>query len=129
MRGARTEPYFQTDFSFTHELHVSKTNEARRLVFEANIFNLLNQRAAVGYNEIAVAGSGLISPTRAVRFPGDPGVDWGKVMNGYNYVDALNVGGTFAGAQKTPQVLASRYGMPQVFQGARNMRLALRFTF
>jgi len=25
--------------------------------------------------------------------------------------------------------LASRYGLPQVFQMARNIRLALRFTF
>ena len=129
VRGARTEPYYQTDFSFQHTVHVSKSSEARTLQFEANIFNVLNQRAAVGYNEIAVAGSGLISPTRATRFAGDPGVDWGKVMNGYNYVDALNVANTFAGAQKTPPTLASRYGLPQVFQGARNMRLALRFTF
>jgi len=32
----------------------------------------------------------LVSPTRASRFPGDPGVDWGKVMSPYNYIDALN---------------------------------------
>jgi hypothetical protein len=126
--GARTEPFFQTDFNFVHQVHVSKTNEARRIVFEANIFNLLNQHAAVGFNQIAVAGSGLISPSRAKRFTGDPGTDWGKVMNGYNYVDGVNGNNTFAGVQ-APLTLASRYGLPQVFQGARNMRLALRFTF
>jgi hypothetical protein len=70
----------------------------------------------------------LINPTRAPRFSGDPGVDWGKVMNGYNYMDALNGTGSFAGVQ-APLTLASRYGLPQVFQGARNMRLAVRFTF
>lgn len=126
--GARTEPYFQTDFNFSHQIHLSKTNEARRLVFEASIFNVLNQHAAVGYQEIAVAGSGLVSPTRASRFSGDPQVDWGKVMNSYNYVDGVNGNNTFAGVQ-APLTLASRYGLPQVFQGARNMRLALRFTF
>ena len=89
---------------------------------------MLNQHAAVGYQEIAVAGSGLVSPTRASRFSGDPQVDWGKVMNSYNYVDGVNGNNTFAGVQ-APLTLASRYGLPQVFQGARNMRLALRFTF
>jgi hypothetical protein len=49
-------------------------------------------------------------------------------MNSYNYVDGVNGNNTFAGVQ-APLTLASRYGLPQVFQGARNMRLALRFTF
>ncbi len=49
-------------------------------------------------------------------------------MNGFNYVDALNGKGAFAGVQ-TPLTMASRYGMPQVFQGARNVRLQMRFTF
>jgi hypothetical protein len=70
----------------------------------------------------------LVSPTRASRFPGDPGVDWNKVMSGYNYMDALNGNGSFAGVQN-PLVLARRYGMPSLFQQARNIRLALRFTF
>lgn len=71
--------------------------------------------------------SQLISPSRAKRFADDPGVDWGKILNGYNYVDALNGKGAFAGS--TPLTLASRYGMSQVFQGARVIRLAVRFTF
>jgi hypothetical protein len=70
-------------------------------------------------------------------------------MSGYNYVDALNGTGAFAGTVpntctinlttcltgttqtviQAPLTLASRYGMPQVFQGARNMRLAIRFVF
>ena len=49
-------------------------------------------------------------------------------MNGYNYIDALNGKGAFAGVQ-TPLTLASRYGMPNLFQTARNLRLAVRFTF
>ena len=49
-------------------------------------------------------------------------------MNGFNYMDALNGTGAFAGVQ-TKLTLASRYGMPQGFQNARNIRLALRFIF
>jgi hypothetical protein len=117
--GSRSDPYFQTDFNFTHQIHVSKTNEARRLVFEANIFNVLNQRAAVGYYQFAIP-TNLISPSRATRFAGDPGIDWAKVMNGYDYIAEMN-------AEKL--TFASRYGMPQIFQQARNMRLTVRFTF
>lgn len=117
--GARTEPYFQTDFSFTHTLHVSKTNESRTLQFEANIFNLLNQRAAVAYYQFAIPTS-FLAPSRASRFTGDPKFDWGKLMNGYDYIAELNT---------ESKTMASRYGMPQVFQPARNMRLAIRFTF
>ena len=49
-------------------------------------------------------------------------------MNGYNYIDALNATGAFAGVQ-SKLTLASRYGLPQGWQFARNIRLALRFTF
>ena len=49
-------------------------------------------------------------------------------MNGFNFVDALNGTATFAGVQ-SPRTLASRYGMATVFQGARNMQLAIRFIF
>ena len=49
-------------------------------------------------------------------------------MNGYNYMDALNGTGSFAGVQ-SKLTLASRYGQPVVFQTARSIRLAVRFTF
>ena len=101
--------------------------ESQRLAFEANIINIFNQRAVEGVYEFAIPTS-LINPTRAPRFAGDPGTDWGKVMNGYNYIDALNGKGAFAGVQ-SPLTLANRYGMPSLFQQARNIRLAVRFTF
>jgi outer membrane receptor protein involved in Fe transport len=130
--GARTDPLIQTDLNIRHEISM-KGHESMKLSIEAQAANLFNQRAKVGYNEINLGiSSQLISPVRASRFSGDPQVDWGKVMNGYNYMDALNSAGAFAGAlSSTPSglTLASRYGLPQVFQGARNMRLALRFTF
>lgn len=147
VKNARSDAYFQTDFNLSHQIKVSKTNEARRLVFEASIFNLFNQRSAVGYYQFAIP-TNLIIPSRTRAFPTDPGTDWLKVMSGYNYVDALNATGAFAGTVpntctvspscptgttqtkiQAPLTLASRYGLPQVFQGARNMRLAIRFTF
>jgi hypothetical protein len=50
-------------------------------------------------------------------------------MTSYNYQDALNGSGTFGGGVQAPLTLASRYGLPVLFQQARNMRLAIRFTF
>ena len=97
--------------------------------------DLFNQRAVESVYEFAIP-TNLISPARASRFSGDPQVDWGRVMNGYNYMDALNATGAFAGnlpgtstAIQPKLTLASRYGMPNLFQTARNIRLAVRFTF
>ena len=128
-RNARTPPYYQTDFSLRHEMPVSKDHENMRLAFEGNVINLFNQRSPVAYTEGPVGASAqLINPTRPARFSGDPGTDWAKVMTAYSYVDALNGKGAFAGVQ-SPLTLASRYGLPSVFQGARNIRLSLRFIF
>jgi hypothetical protein len=130
VKGARTDNFIQSDVTIRHELAV---REGMRLAFEMNVTNLFNHRAAVGFNEIGVGSTAqLISPTRAARFSGDPGVDWVKVMTGYSYVDALNSKGAFAGSlTSTPGglTLASRYGLPQVYQDARTVRLAMRFTF
>jgi len=49
------------------------------------------------------------------------------VVNGYNYMDAPNGKGAFAG-KRAPFILASRYGRPQQHQNARGLRLLLRFT-
>jgi hypothetical protein len=124
----RTPSYFQTDFTLRQEIKVSQTHESYRLVLEGNIYNLFNQHSAVSYYEFVVPGQGQIFPSRASRFSGDPQIDWGKVMNGYNFVDALNGAGAFAGVQ-AKQTLAARYGMPQVFQTARQIRLTARFVF
>jgi len=125
-QGARSDPFVQTDIFIRHEFAVG---EGKRVSFEANIANLFNQRAAMAFNEVVLGSTAQkLSPSRTSRFAGDPGVDWGKLMNGYNYVDALNATGAFAGVS-SPLTLAARYGLPQVFQQARNMRLAVRFTF
>jgi hypothetical protein len=125
--NARGEPFFQTDLSIRHSIHVSKDREDYKLVFEANGVNLLNQHAATSYYEY-VHPSNHINPSRPARFAGDPQIDWGKLMNAYNYMDALNGAGTFAGVQ-TPVPLASRYGLPWTFQIARQFRFAVRFVF
>ena len=132
IHGARTPAYLQTDFLLTHEFGVSKSHENLRLKLEGNVYNLLNQRSAVAYDENANGSGGqLISPVRASRFSGDPQVDWNLIMRSYNYVDALNHTAAFASPVETgtPMTLKSRYGMANVFQTARQFRLAVRFIF
>ncbi|HEY2014272.1 MAG TPA: TonB-dependent receptor [Bryobacteraceae bacterium] len=124
VKDARTDPLIQTDFNLRHEIPIQ---ERYRLAFEATFLNLFNQRATESVYQFMIP-TNLVSPTRASRFPGDPQVDWGKVMNGYNYIDALNGTGAFANVQ-SKLTLANRYGMPNLWQQARNLRLALRFTF
>jgi outer membrane receptor protein involved in Fe transport len=126
VNDARTPPYIQSDIAVHHEFRVSKEHENRRLGLEINIQNLFNQHAPTGYYEFAIPAND-ISPTRPARFSGDPQVDYAKVMKGYNYMDALNGAGAFTGEDK--MTLASRYGLPVLYQTTRNMRLALRFTF
>jgi hypothetical protein len=126
-RNARTDPFIQTDLSVKHEIAVSKTHESMRLTIEAQAMNLLNQRAGLAFYQFATPTNAL-TPSRAPRFAGDPGYDFGKLMNGFNYVDALNGAGAFSGVQ-APLTVASRYGLPQLFQGARSMRLQVRLTF
>jgi hypothetical protein len=124
VKDARTDPLVQTDVNFVHQISVQ---ERYRLRFEATFQNIFNQRATTAVREQILA-TNLVSPTRASRFAGDPGVDWGKVMNGYNYMDALNGTGAFSGVQN-PLTLSRLYGQPYLFQAARNIRLAVRFTF
>ena len=125
VNDARTDPLIQTDFNLRHEIVVK---ENARIAFEATFINLFNQRAVESVYEFMINTNQLISPTRPSRFSGDPQVDWGKMMNGYNYIDAMNGAGAFAGVQ-SKSTFANRYGMPNLWQTARNLRLAVRFTF
>jgi hypothetical protein len=132
INGARTPAYLQTDLAIMQEFGLSKSHENLRLRLEGNVSNLLNQRSAVGFNENANASSSqLISPVRASRFSGDPQVDWNRIMTSYSYLDALNHTGAFASPVETgaPMTLANRYGMANIFQTARQLRLAIRFIF
>src|SRR5207244_7945138 len=108
----RTDVYTQTYIHNRHKIRVNKKNENLKLVIEGNGYNLFNQHAATSIYEFAIP-TNLINPSRPSRFSGDPQTDWAKVMNGYNYVDALNGTGAFGGAAaRVPLPLASRYGLP-----------------
>ncbi|MEO8594396.1 MAG: hypothetical protein ABI759_13850 [Candidatus Solibacter sp.] len=132
VNGARSDPYFQTDISIHHEVPV---HEGMRMEFELNVLNALNHRSVLGVAS-SILATGSVSPRRASRFTDDPLLDWGKLMNGFNYIDAANATGAFAGvvpgtttAIQSKLVLNNQYGMPNSFQAGRNVRIAMRFVF
>jgi hypothetical protein len=133
-QGKRTPWLMSTDLSLAHEFHVSKSNENLKLQFRADVFNILNQHAALAlYNSPLAAG---------VTTPEAGGIGWDylSMMTNFDYMSLMNNKTTgvnskgqvvYAGpnVNGAPNTLASRYGQPIIFQNARNMRLQMRFIF
>jgi hypothetical protein len=114
--GRRTPAYLQTDLNLSHYLPISKDHENRKIGAEINVYNALNQHAITSYYETPVGNGGYIAP------PGNNGTTWdyAKMMNGYDYVGTTNSEGLW---------LATRYGQPNQFQLARQVRLKVAYTF
>ncbi len=124
----RTPAFTQTDFNFSHELKVSKTNEAMRLVFNANIINLFNQHAVMALLDTPFASTQISTP----RIGGGPtgATDWHAMTDkGYDYVATANLSNVATGGSVYGRTLSNLYGKPNLFQGARTMRLQIKFTF
>jgi len=116
VHGARTPMYFNTDFSFKHEFKVSKNNEGMRLGLELDILNLLNQHSALAITPTPLAGGATVTIAGANA----SGVDWKSLLTGWDYTGVSNAAGkTFNNA----------YGLPNLFQASRNMRLMVMFKF
>jgi hypothetical protein len=119
-KNARMPFYTQTDFSLNHSFHVSKTHEQMRLGLEFNAQNILNQHAVLSVNPNPFGrGNEWLGFTLP---PGGAfGTDVNKFLTGYDTAaEATAQGGMVAN---------SRYGLPFLFQGSRNLRLGIRFTF
>jgi hypothetical protein len=116
----RTPMFTQSDFSFVHEFQVSKTNEAMRLGFEANVINLFNQRSALNIASILYAGYSL-TPTAGIAPGAD--IDYNSLMKGFNWQAQSN------DVAANTTILNSEYGQPDLFQTGRSMRFKVKFTF
>jgi hypothetical protein len=117
--GRRTPAYLQTDANLTHYIHVSKEHENRRLGAEVNFSNLLGQHSVVGYNQVP-----LTAATYASTSSNPIGIDWNTMMSGWDYVGVSN------NDPKTGnKIVSSTYGMPNLFQSGRQIRLKVAFTF
>jgi hypothetical protein len=153
-KGKRTPWLTQSDLSVTHELKVSKSNEALRLGVTLNVFNVFNQRAPITLYNSPIVVNTYTTPTATVQGgcvtnqPTPPtlptcliGWDYLSLMNKFDYLGLMNnktrvqdpvtLQWSYAGPNTNgnPNTLASRYGHPVYYQDARAMRLQIKFTF
>jgi hypothetical protein len=128
--GRRTPWYTQTDFNFMHSFKVNKNNERQILDFQATIANLFNQRAVVSYWQTFASYQ---HPSGGYPYGncgpgGTPG--YCTIAGGAAFYQAAETGYDLNKAVlRRPFVLNSGYGMPNLWQQTRNIRLAVKFTF
>ena len=113
----RTPAYLQTDLNLTHYVSVSKDHENRKLGAEFNVLNALNQHAITAYYTLPIGngGSAVAPPANnATSF------DYNTLMTNFDYISETN---------KEHLYLSNRYGLPQQFQIARQIRLKIAYMF
>jgi len=143
--GKRTEMFTQTDFSIHHQFHVNKSNEAMTLGFEVSAYNLLNQHAVTALRDTPFAGSQISTPRVGGGNKGS--TDWHALTDkGWDYIatgesdsDRTQTLRKIASPNRRRPIalrrragykaLSSIYGQPALWQGARTLRLAVKFTF
>jgi hypothetical protein len=113
----RTPAYLQTDLSLTHYVHVSKDHENRKMGAEFNVTNAFNQHAVTAYYATPVGnGNSAVAPPAS----NSTSFDYYTLMTNFNYIAETNKEGLY---------LANRYGLPQQFQIARQIRIKVAYTF
>jgi hypothetical protein len=115
-RNRRTPAYTQTDANLTHYVHVSKEHENRKFGGEVNFYNLLNQHAVTGYNEVPITAA--TAPPNTTANP--TGFDFQSLMTNFDYVGVMNY---------RRNILSSTYNLPNLFQSARQLRFKIAYTF
>lgn len=132
--GLRTPMFSQTDFVFTHEIKVSKSNENLRLGFEFNALNVFDQREVLRTEFRPTSGAReVLNPCVGGTLPCNS--DYLRMTtSGYSVVAGLNGNNAAAGfpasATSSRNILFNpMYGQPNLFQSPRTMRLAVRFKF
>jgi hypothetical protein len=127
----RTPVFTQTDLALTHRY---KIKERYTLAFDFNVLNVFNQNTPVRFNTGRYRTTNTISANDI-----DPNYDadtqtltsvLNKILNGQigTVLNQLENGGLPSLAGR-PNPKASNYGLPSVYQNARNIRLGVRFTF
>jgi hypothetical protein len=128
VHSKRTPWYTQTDLNLTHAFKVNKNNEAQQLSFTANVLNLFNQHAVIAYwqgvnSDYNPSSLFMFQPFLAPPL-GGAGF-YQQVETGYNPQTVISTGQPLG----IPIPLNAQYGQPNQWQLARNLRLAVKFTW
>ncbi len=130
----RSPWYNQTDFNITHSY---KLTESKTLGFSATITNVLNERSvtSVAGNITSGFNANFIAPGGNSLLSGIP--FYTSAFHAYDVQSLLNTAGSSisCASQQNPNgvcgpaTINAGYGQPNRYQGGRNIRLGLRFTF
>jgi len=118
----RTPWYTQSDLNAAHQI---KTGDHQSISFEATALNVFNQRAVTAYFA-SMNSWNFVTPL----YPGNANLASGAALyqeleGGYNVQTWINGNnGAVPGVIKN-----SQYGQPYLYQLARNIHFALRYTF
>ncbi len=121
--------YTQTDLNLNHQI---KVGDHQTIAFEAVALNALNQRSVTAYNMAMNSWAfgtalypGVDSSGAPVNF-GDGAELYQILEGGYTVSNFIN---GVPGNPGTNVIKNSQYGQPYLYQNARALRLAVRFTF
>jgi hypothetical protein len=122
----RTPRYIQTDLSFFHDFHVSKTNERLVARVGGDCINCFNQHSVTQINSNMIA-TGNINPYQCggsvsctTVTDQQAGFNYASVLKGYDYIGL---------ASSQNRILSNLYGKAQGWQTPRYLRFQVRFTF
>jgi len=123
--GKRTPAYTQTNLNLTHYVKISKDHENRRFGGEVNFYNLLNQHAATSIYNL---------PITTATYPTDTtnptNYDYKSLTSGWDYVAVSNsAGGGPNNAVPQLKTVSNRYGLPALFQSARQIQFKVAYIF
>ena len=96
---------------------MSRDHENRKIIADINVSNAFNQHAVTSYYETPV-GNG----NSALALAGNNATtyDYNALMTGFDYIGLSN---------NAKLWYATRYGLPNQFQLARQVRLKVAYTF
>ena len=121
-RDRRTPWFTQSDINLGHRIKIS---EHQSIAFEANAFNVLNQRAITAY----YGGFNSVNFQTPLQ-PGGVSIFGGAAA--YQVLESPYDPQTWVngnGGLATQLIKSSQYAKPVLFQNARSIRFALRYTF
>ncbi|MFN0084869.1 MAG: TonB-dependent receptor domain-containing protein [Blastocatellia bacterium] len=120
----RTPVFTNTDFAVSHRIKFG-SNEKLGLAFDFNVLNIFNEANVLG----VVSTPGAINPS--IGTLGLPAAvnDEPKALNYLLTTGILNNYNTFLNDPAFPQRKQTALGMANSFQGGRQVRLGIRFTF
>jgi hypothetical protein len=124
-KGRRTPFLTETGINLNHYVRVSKDHENRRFGGEFNVTNLLNQHAVEGYNDLPITTAVSIAQTAT---PSNPtGTNYAALLGGFDYVGVSN--GVSSTGSTGAKIFSNQYGLPNLYQTARQMRIKLMYQF